>query len=357
MEDAFPLANTWGSRFRGLLPIRPRGLLTLPADLLTARRLANRLRADTVGFRELHRLERTVSDLLVFQLEGKAMQPPLVVKHPRSSRAATSLALGCEAVRVLTRDDRLEEWRRLLPPVEACRLQERLPLVAEGRLPGVEGDALLRRSPGRTRLVAVSALRAVGDLHRATGRTESVTGRIREWVDPQLSVLAEEIRWCREGRGAAATEALRERLVRGLAGRTLTVAWTHGDFHPGNILLNEKHGTITGVIDWANARPDGPCAIDSYIFVLTLRHQRGGRQLGRIVADVVRRGSLLPEDRRLLAEADVPPPDEDPDAAVLPLLTWLWHVAGNVAKSARYGRSHRWVAGNVMPVLQEVAGR
>ncbi|NUK04357.1 aminoglycoside phosphotransferase family protein [Streptomyces lunaelactis] len=357
MEDAFPRVELWGSRLRGLLPLRPLNLLTRPADLLTARRLANRLRADTVCFRDLHGLQRTVSDLLVFQLEGKGTQPPLVVKYPCSSRAAASLAQGCDVVRQLTRDDRLDEWRRLLPTVEECRLGGPFPLVAEGRLPGVEGNELLRRAPERTRPVAVSALRAVGDLHRATGRPEPVATRVREWVDPRLAVLAEEIRWCRQGPGAAATEALRDRLIRGLAGRTLTVAWTHGDYHPGNIMLSEEHGTLTGVIDWADARPDGPCAIDSYIFVLALRQQLGGRQLGRIVADVVRRGSLLPDDRRLLTEADVPPPDEDADEAVLPLLTWLWHVAGNAAKSARYGRSNRWVAGNVVPVLRAVAGR
>ncbi|TQK50816.1 phosphotransferase family enzyme [Streptomyces sp. SLBN-118] len=355
MEVAFPRAELSVSWVRGLVPIRPRGLLTRPADLLMARRLASRLRREAVSFRDLHRLQRTVSDLLVFQLDGQAMQPPLVVKHPRSSRAAVSLAVGCEAVRQLTRDDRLDDWRLLLPRVEECRLDERLPLVAEGLLPGVEGDTLLRRSPQQARRVAVSALRTVGDLHRATGRPERVTDRVGGWVDPQLAILSEEIHWCRKGRGAAAVEALRERLVRGLDGRTLTVAWTHGDFHPGNILLSEERGTLTGVIDWSSARPDGPCVIDSYMFVLTLRHQRGGRQLGRIVADVVRRGSLLPDDRRLLTEADVPPPDED--EAVLPLLTWLWHVAGNLAKSARYGRSHRWVAGNVVPVLKEVAGR
>lgn len=355
MEDAFPRADVWGSRLRGLLPLRPRGVLTRPADLLTARHLANQLRADRAGFRDLHRLQRTVSDLLVFELEDE--KRPLVVKHPRSSRAAASLARGCEAVRDLTFDDRLDEWRRLLPPMEVCRLGGRLPLVAEGRLPGVEGDELLRRSPHLTRQVTASALGAVCELHRATGRLECVTSHIGHWVDPQLAILAEEIPWCRRGRGAAATEALRERLRSGLTGHNLTVAWTHGDFHPGNILLNGEHGTLTGVIDWANARRDGPCAIDAYTFVLTLRHQRGGRELGQIVADVVRRGSLLPEDRRLLAEADVPPTDEGPEEDVLPLLTWLWHVAGNAEKSARYGRSHHWVAGNVVPVLKEVARR
>jgi hypothetical protein len=132
------------------------------------------------------------------------------------------------------------------------------------------------------------------------------------------------------------------------------VAWTHGDFHPGNVLLEERQGKLCGVIDWAGALPDGPSQLDCHTFVLTMRHQQEGREFGHVVAEVVRRGSLLPADRRLLSEGGALADDNTGEVA-LTLLTWLWHVAGNAAKSARYGRSHRWVVDNVVPVLSEVA--
>lgn len=351
-ERAGPGRSPWS----GLLPLDPSPLLTRPSDLLRAHRLAGLLRGGTVRFRDLHRLERTVSDLLVFRLEDHAADP-LVIKHPRSTRAAGSLTHGCAALRALAEDDRVGEWRRLLPPAEELRYDGRLLLVAERCLPGVEGDVLLRRAPHRTRPLAVAALGTVAALHRATGRPERAGSRTADWVDDRLAVLAEQVPWCGGARGTAAVRALRERLHDGLAGRTLTAAWTHGDYHPGNILVNERTGAVSGVIDWADARPDGPCAVDSYLFVLTLRQQRERRQLGRIVADAVRRGGLLPEDRALLDRSDVPPLREETDEALLPLLTWLWHVAGNAAKSARYGRSRRWVTGNVVPVLTEVERR
>lgn len=109
------------------------------------------------------------------------------------------------------------------------------------------------------------------------------------------------------------------------------------------------------MIDWAGAVPDGPSAIDYHTFVLTMRHQHGGRQFGRVVADVVRHASLGSADRRLLDEAGGSGPTAGETA--LTLLTWLWHVAGNAAKSVRYGRSHRWVNENVVPVLREVAAQ
>ncbi|MEV5437066.1 aminoglycoside phosphotransferase family protein [Streptomyces sp. NPDC052682] len=281
---------------------------------------------------------------------------PVVVKHPRSTRASASLARECDAVRELRCDERLGSWRHLLPVVEQCRLGEPLPMVVETCLPGIEADALLQRSPQLARPVTRSALRVIRELHQATGRTEEVTARVGDWIDPRLAVLAEEVRWCRRGKGAEAMTVLREQMVRALAGRSLLVAWTHGDFHPGNVLLGGAPGELSGVIDWGGAIADGPSPLDCHTFVLTVRHQLEGRQLGRVVADVVRNAALLPEDRRLLAEAGALPSD-DQGGTVLTLLAWLWHVAGNVAKSARYGRSHRWVAGNVVPVLSEVAAR
>ncbi|MEU1275156.1 aminoglycoside phosphotransferase family protein [Streptomyces sp. NPDC005799] len=340
------------AELRAFLPIHTAGLLTRPVDLVIAHRLADSLRADGAIYGRPRGPRRTLSDLLVFRLDGAAA-PSILVKHPRSSRAVVSLAEECNAMRQLAHDESLGAWRRLLPMVEECRLEGPLPLVVEKWLPGIEGDTLLQRSPQLARPVTVSALEAIRELHRATGRREVVTARVGHWVDPRLAVLAEEVRWCRRGEGAEALALLRDRVVRALAGRSLLVAWTHGDFHPGNVLLTRRHGELCGVIDWAGALPEGPSVLDCHTFVLTMRHLLERRQLGQVVADVVRRASLLPEDRRLLAEAGELASDAECETAFT-LLTWLWHVAGNVAKSARYGRSHRWVADNVVSVLSEV---
>ncbi|MEV3967579.1 aminoglycoside phosphotransferase family protein [Streptomyces sp. NPDC050698] len=338
---------TFTEELRGLLPLRPAGFLTRPADARAARRLTDSLGADGSP----HRPRRTFSDLLVFQLDDGDRHA--VVKHPRSARATVSLAHECEAVRRLAHDERLGAWRRLLPVVEERRLEGPSPLVVENRLPGAEADAMLRRSPRLAREVTESALATIRELHRATGRTEEVTARVAGWVEPRLAVLAEEVRWCRHGEGARALVVVRERVERELAGRRLLVAWTHGDFHPGNVLLSEDGGRLSGVIDWAGAVPDGPSLLDCHTFVLTVRHQLTGREFGSVVADAVRGASLMPEDRRLLAGARALLPGPGAETAVT-LLTWLWHVAGNLEKSARYARSNRWVADNVVSVLGEV---
>lgn len=346
---------TFTEELRGLLPLRPAGLVTRPADALAARRLTDSLEADGAPHGDPSKPRRTFSDLLVFRLDGGGSRGA-VVKHPRSARATASLAHECDAVRRLSRDERLGSWRRLLPVVEERRLEGDLPLVVETCLPGVEADGLLRRSPGLARQVTESALSTIRELHLATGRTEEVSGRVADWLDPRLAVLVEEVRWCRTGEGAEALAVLRELVGRELAGRRLLVAWTHGDFHPGNVLLAEGQETVSGVIDWAGAVPDGPALLDCHTFVLTVRHQLTGREFGEVVVDVVRRASLRLEDRRLLADVGALDPGTRADTAFT-LLTWLWHVAGNLEKSARYARSHRWVADNVVSVLGEVLAR
>ncbi|MEY9967926.1 O-antigen/teichoic acid export membrane protein [Streptacidiphilus sp. MAP12-16] len=334
---------------RGLLPIRRPGLIYRPAARLTARRLA--LRIDPVDAPSLHRSPQGRSDVLVFRLED-AGAPALAVKHPRNSRASATLAREWDVLRQLEADPRLGEWRRLLPLPVSRQLDEQLPMVTQCWLPGVSAEDYLRKFPRHTRQVAAASLTAVHGLHRATGRAERVNGRIDEWVGPRRAVLSDQIEWCRAGPGAAGLDALSDRVHEELAGRPMTIAWIHGDFAPGNVLLAENGNRVTGLLDWGGAGADAPAGIDAHTFVLALRCRLANRSWGSLVTEVLRAGSLPSEDRALLDAAGV---DDALGRTALPLLAWLWHVSSNLDKSPRYGRSRWWVVANVVPVLSEVA--
>jgi hypothetical protein len=328
--------------------VTPAFLCWLP-DRFTARRLARQVfpHADHVKTRSAR---RTPGGLLVVRLDGDA-HGSVAVKHPLSPRAAQMLRQERRVLRRMADDERLDRVRRLLPSEITCQLDEPLPLIAETWLRGMDASTALRRNPQATSRVTIASLAAIGELHQATGRAERATAHIRQWVDARVAVLSKEIGWCRREAGAARLEALRQRLHHGLADRTMTVGWTHGDFAAGNILLAEDCTAVTGVIDWSTACSDGPVDIDAYTLVLTLQHELSGQTLGRVIADIVRSGRLPPAQHRLLGGIG----SADPDVVVLPLLTWLWHVANNASKSPHYGRSLRWVAGNVVPVLEAVA--
>jgi hypothetical protein len=346
------------SRLRGWLPMVPPAALTRPVDRVAAwRAVASAVRG----------VERTTADLLVVRL-ADGVRRPVALKSPRSPRAAAALAREHAVLRTLTADERLGDWRALLPRPdtpedgEPSPLGPPLPLTAtppaprrpyaQSWLPGTTAAALLTRRPELADRAARTALDALVTLQRVTGKQVPAEPYLDEWVEPALAVLRDEVAWCRTAPGAAALAALRERLREGLAGRTLTVGWTHGDYHPGNVLLTPDAARATGVIDWVQARPEGPLATDALLYVLAQRRLLSGAELGSCLVGIVERGGLPAEDLRLLDELGLPAEETGATDAALPLLAWLWHIAGNAAKSARYGRSHRWVARNVIPVLR-----
>lgn len=344
---------------RALLPLRRPPLVYGPADRLRARRIARRLGLEDPG--ALRPVAPGLTDVLVLSLQTPG-QERLAVKHARNDPAVISLDHEWRVLQALAADDRLGAWRALVPAPVRRRLTGPLPLITESWLPGTTADRLLRDGLGTDTAVAEHALTAIAGLHRATGRTEAATGRLADWVDEPLAAIRAGIPWCRSGTGAAGLAGVRARLRAGLAGAETTVAWTHGDFHAGNVLLDERSGRVTGVIDWGGARPDGPCAIDAYTFVIALACRREGRQLGTAVREMVRRGALPGPDLALidgtrtdLVDLRRDGPAGPPDGAVLPLLTWLWHIVSNVTKSPRYARSRWWVTRNVTPLLEEAA--
>jgi O-antigen/teichoic acid export membrane protein len=343
---------------RSMQPIRRPSLVYGPADRLATRRIARQIRSADGPV--LHRGAPGLSDVLVLRLD-QDHRPPLALKHPRNARAATTLAHEWDVLSALAGDRRLGEWRRLLPAAVSCRLDARVPLLTEGWLPGEPADEQLRRCPPDTAeaasaQVAALALAAIAELHRATGHPESADRHLGAWVDEPLDLLAAEIGWCRTGAGADGLAALGELLHTGLSGRTMDTAWTHGDFHPGNLLLDQDRTRVTGVIDWGGARAEGPAQVDACTFVLTLRCLHSGQELGSTVRDVLRAGSLPSEDLRLAGgSGGVGGVGETWTGIELPLLTWLWHTWSNLEKSPRYARNRWWVARKVAPVLEETA--
>jgi len=354
-------ARLWEA-LRGRLPMLSPALLTAPRDHWTAARLARRLRLGRVAG-----VERTTADLLVVRTEpaggaGAASAPGAVqhaLKHPLSDRARAALRCETEVLALLSADARIgTRWQALLPVSRVHREG-----VAQAWLPGVPASAWTAADPGAARRAGAHALAAMEELHRRTGRHCPAGPYTASWVEPAVEVLRREVPACRTPAGAAALALLRGRLEDGLrAAGELRVGWTHGDFHPGNVLLDPGGGEVTGVIDWVQSQREGPTEVDPRMYAFALRHRLSGREFGLCVVDALRAGGLTPEDRALLrgsgdadAGAGAGRSALDPAAEyALTLLTWLWHVAGNAAKSRRFGRSHRWTARNVLPVLREL---
>ena len=147
-----------------------------------------------------------------------------------------------------------------------------------------------------------------------------------------------------------------ERMAAGLhdylAGRLVTLGWTHGDFYSGNVLAGPD-GLVTGIVDWSQAREQDLLALDLVFWLLTVPASGHGypRSFGARVAAGLRQPWTTAESRLIGTVIDGDPISQ----RALLLLAWLRHVAGNLEKSDRYADSVLWSRRNITPVLRAVA--
>ncbi|WP_033259191.1 phosphotransferase [Kitasatospora setae] len=244
----------------------------------------------------------------------------------------------------------------MLPQTLDSRLGARPPVLVQGVLPGLPGDVLLARRPGLSAALTASAFAVLDEVRGATGGSSRDGRLVDGWLGHRLAVLSDRVRWCRGAEGTAGLLALRALLRSELTGRPVEVAWTHGDFTPGNLLVREPgphpladpsrttgSPEITGVVDWADALADGPAVVDRASFALALGRLLDGRSWGAQTVQALRAGVL-----------------HRPETGGIPLsgalLAWLWHVSGNLEKSRRLARNRHWLREVLVPVLRELAG-
>jgi aminoglycoside phosphotransferase (APT) family kinase protein len=172
-------------------------------------------------------------------------------------------------------------------------------------------------------------------------------GLLRQWVDEPAEILQHAVT------DHDALGRLVGFLHSELAGRWVTPGWTHGDFHPGNVLVGVE-GQVSGIVDWSQAREHDLPAVDIAFWLLTLRGPGQRRELGARVAARLGRGPCWgPGEKRMLQRHMLGDPVGE---EALLLLAWLRHVSGNLAKSQRYAASPLWTRRNVAPVMRQVAG-
>jgi len=225
--------------------------------------------------------------------------------------------------------------------------------VAETALDGVPAEDLVR-DPEIRRALLPAAGAAIGELHRRTASVRVVDRvALDDWVDSPIRQLAQVIA-SRDLDGASVRrlEWLGGRLGEALMGRSMDVAWVHGDYWPGNLLATPDGRSIRGIVDWDQAAPGLPPMHDIVHLLLYTRRLIQHRELGDVV-----RGFLggEPLDDVELATAEAAgfawPGQEEVRMAVA--LSWLRHV-GTFVGLPRHGSNRLWMQRNVDAVLRDL---
>jgi O-antigen/teichoic acid export membrane protein/aminoglycoside phosphotransferase len=304
--------------------------------------LARRIAAETSSPGTL-RPVRTDSDVVVFLTDA---DPGVAVKIGCSPVGADALSAQRDALLELRRTPGLNGFAGLVPEVVHHGTLDGSRYLVERALAGSDGRTLVRTGATADALAATAA--RMGELYEATARDVTVDATV-------LSRLLDDhigrIRAAHKSDVDDRLAALRAELSAALLGRQALIARTHGDLWLGNVLLDPRSVSLTGIVDWEASRGDDLPAVDLAHLVISTRCVTEGRDIARVVERLIDGHDELRPDEHALVE----PYLRDPvDVRDLVLLAWLQHVSQRVAQSTLHHRG-RWMRRNVDPVLGRFA--
>jgi hypothetical protein len=298
---------------------------------------------------ELHRGTWTDTGVAVVPAGPVGRSPTVVVKLTLAEPVVPSLRRHVAVLRQLSAEPGLADWSPLPRPVHAGPVGDQGFAVVESALPGRPAHPVARTGAPRRQLVD-AALDAIAVLHARTRREVTLDDRmLAGWVDRPVQALSGALR----RRGATAEvhrlEDLGAELGDTLRGQRAGVGWVHGDFWLGNVLVGPD-GRVTGIVDWDLAQPEELGLHDVWHLLLYGRRLTSRRELGAVVADVLRESAWSPQDQETLDRAR---------AAAWPTLSvrtagilyWLRHV-GALAPLPDHGGNTMWVRHNVQAVIR-----
>ena len=280
--------------------------------------------------------------------------PRFVIKMPMTPQAEEGLRREARVLTTLHADERLGDWRRLIPRPVAEGTTGRWIYRVDTALPGAPAADRMAGDEGHGPLLDAAA-ETIHFLHRATARTvHGDRGLAERWVDARLRDL-----WpggLRRGWLRSRCTRLRDELHDALLGRPLRTSWVHGDFWLGNLLVSQRDGSVHGIVDWDAASPDELALHDVMHLLLYTRRMATGQELGLIVRNQLREAAWPDEELALLDRHAA-----HSDQAALSdrhalLLYWLRQVAAHARQQSRRGgtRYRLWERRNVQRVLAEL---
>jgi O-antigen/teichoic acid export membrane protein/aminoglycoside phosphotransferase len=303
----------------------------------------------------LQNVIRTVTDKTVGFVGPPESSARAVIKLARSTGAARALVHEADMLNRLAADTRLDGWRSLAPELLGVGELGGDPYLVESVVPGIEAQQLLAAGVPAPDLLE-AATKTIAEFHRRT-RTELVIGDaiLLKWVDRPLDVLErhatrdEGEEWVRGALGRLRTE-LHEALI----GKRVSVSWIHGDYVPGNVIVDPVGRTVNGIVDWELSSAPNLPMLDIVQLMLSTQATTRRRELGEIVIAALdgtwpaSERTLLERTRRALSEGNV-------DDRELIRLAWVRHTASMLMKAPGYAGNWLWTKSNLEAPLVGLA--
>jgi aminoglycoside phosphotransferase (APT) family kinase protein len=298
----------------------------------------------------------TRSDVMVALIGARGPeQPRLVLKLPLTPDAARSTTDHRQVVSTLHELPTLQAFCAYVPRAVAWGdLQGRL-YYLETALPGVGAADLVRRQAEPVSMMQ-DAAHLIAQLHLGTLRRRMVDQALfARLAGDDLALLRQLVV------GWPETALLRQKLSQlewllysQIAGRELPFSWTHGDFWPGNLLIQPADGMIGGVVDWDRASVDQIPLHDLLHLLAYTRKLQRRSELGQEIVSYLLPAEFGKYERSLVKEAidQLELPTSIDFFRAITLLYWLRFAATNLSRYPAFQRDSRWLKNNVFLVLK-----
>ncbi|HEU5104114.1 MAG TPA: aminoglycoside phosphotransferase family protein [Roseiflexaceae bacterium] len=305
---------------------------------------------------QIRSIARTRSDVVVALLgAGASDAPQLVLKLPLTPDAERSTTGHRQVVVTLHELPELRAFCSFVPRPIAWGDWQGRPYYLETALPGV-GAVDLVRQQAEPVLMKQDAARLILQLHLGTLQRRVVDDALFARLAGQDLALLRRLSggWPEATLLAQKLDLLEDLLDRQIAGRELPFSWTHGDFWPGNLLIEPSTGAIGGVVDWDRASADQIPLHDLLHMLAYTRKLQRRSELGEEVVSYLLPAAFDRYERSLVKEAiellDLPATVEFFRAVTL--LYWLRFAATNLERYPAFQRDSRWLKHNVFLVLK-----
>ncbi|MEO7910341.1 MAG: aminoglycoside phosphotransferase family protein [Roseiflexaceae bacterium] len=298
----------------------------------------------------------TRSDVLVALIGARTQaEPRLVLKLPLTPDAERSTSDHRQVVVTLHELPELQAFCEFVPRAIAWGDLQDHPYYLETALPGV-GAADLVRGHAEPASMLQDAARLIGKLHLGTVQRRVVDEALfARLAGDDLALLRQmSVGWPEAALLRQKLNQLDELLRSQIAGHELPFSWTHGDFWPGNLLIQPATEAIGGVVDWDRASADQIPLHDLLHLLAYTRKLQRRSELGDEIVSYLLPAVFDKYERSLVKEAieqlDLPTSGEFFRA--ITLLYWLRFAATNLSRYPAFQRDSRWLKNNVFLVLK-----
>jgi hypothetical protein len=302
---------------------------------------------------QAHQTLDTFSDVVIVTAGAPHGPHDALIKIAETPAAADGLRWQRSMLAALRDDERLGEWRALVPGVISFGETAGAAYLVETRLAGTSLDRTVARRTGAAHAALRHAADAICRLHAATVREATIDEELLDrWVnEPARLVASITSRWAPGSTGPARLVRLADELREALRNQRIALGWVHGDYAPGNVLAGPD-GAVTGIIDWEFSHREDLPALDIVTLLLTSRMLERRQELGRVVNDLIARPFWTDGEAEIVAATCDPACVRAIDVRTFVLLYWLHHTANMIARQARAPDSRLWVHANVRAVLE-----